>query len=106
MRKLKLENWNEKNSEGKETPQNLINIFEFLIANQDQRTMLKGFDKFRMFSKLDKVFEKAKETGTLEFEDAEYVFLKNIVEANVPAQWAFNKEFLKHISNFMELKSE
>ena len=106
MRKMKLDYWKAMDQEGKEMQESLIEVFSALLRNQNPQNMPKGFDKFRIFSKLIKSFDKAKISKILELEDTEYVFLKKLIESDVPAIWAMNTNILTNVETFMDLKVE
>lgn len=109
MRKIKVGKWTEPvNEEGKlaEREVTLLNVLSILVNNKKPEDMPRGFDKFRMFSKITKAFEKAEKNDVLELEDAEYLFLKKTVESDIPATWGSNPKILEAVEAFMEAKGE
>jgi len=110
MRKIAVGKWTEKirNADGTTSEQEvtLLNALSLLLNMKRPEDMPRGFDKFRMFSKITKAFEKAEKSQFLELEDAEYHFLKSTVESDIPAAWGSNPDILKAIEAFMEAKNE
>jgi len=62
-------------------------------------------DNFRLFNRLSKAFEKAKEDKILRLEEAEYSFLKTNIQLNIPAIWGVKTEFRTELDKFLELES-
>uniref|UniRef100_A0A6M3IQI8 Tail assembly chaperone n=1 Tax=viral metagenome TaxID=1070528 RepID=A0A6M3IQI8_9ZZZZ len=114
MRKIKIEKWKSKvpkYDEGKivgteDKDEDLLIAFNVLIANKKPEEMPRGLDKFRTFGRLSKAFEKADETGFLELEEADYKFLKDSIEKDVPASWGMNANIMKAMEEFLDAKAE
>ena len=106
MRKIKIEKWNAKSKEGMDTEESLINVFSALTAIKKPDEMPRGIEKFRLFNKINKAFEKAETTGILELEETTYKFLKDMIETDVLGIWGTNPSISKAIESFMEAKEE
>jgi len=114
MRKIKIETWKSKSpiyEDGKivgteDKDENLLDALNVLIGNKKPEEMPRGVDKFRTFSRLAKAFDNAEKTKVLELEEADYKFLKDTVEKDVPASWGMNENIMKAIELFLETKSE
>jgi len=115
MRKIKLETWKSKvpkyDDEGKiigatEKDEDLLDALNVLIANKKPEEMPRGLDKFRTFGRLTKAFEKASESRVLELEEADYKFLKDTLDKDVPSIWGMNAHILDAIESFMSAEEE
>lgn len=106
MRKLKIEKWKAKTPDGKETEEDVLMVLSILISNKKPEEIPKGLDKFRLFSRLSKAFDKATKTNVLELEETEYMFLKETIEKDIPSIWAMNPNVAKSIEDFMNAKME
>jgi len=106
MRKIKLETWKVKDQEGNEKDEDLLVALSVLIANKDPKEMPRGIDKHRLFNRIANAFEKAEKTRVLELEEADYSFLKETVEKDIPAIWGMNKNISKAIEDFLAAKNE
>ena len=116
MRKIKIKTWKaaipEFAEDGKtiigkkELKENLLVAFNNLIAAKRPEEVPRGIEKFQIFGKIAKAFDKAEEMGVLELEDREYKFLKETVEKDIPATWAMNRNISEAITNFLEAKEE
>lgn len=106
MRKIKVAKWKALDREGKETEETLLTALNVLISNKKPEEIPRGLDKFRLYNKLTKAFDKAEKSGTLELEEAEYSFLKETIEKDVPSIWGSNPDISQAIEAFLEAKSE
>lgn len=106
MRKIKLEKWKSKTPDGKEMDEDLLMALNVLIANKKPEDMPRGLDKFRIFNRLSKAFEKADKSRVLELEETEYKFLKDEIENSIPSGWGMNQNIAKAVESFLEAKSE
>jgi len=118
MRKIKIEKWksnvpvfegegeNRKIVGTEEKEEDLLFALNVLIANKKQEEMPRGLDNFRTMSRLSKAFEKADKSGILELEEADYKFLKNDLEKNIPSQWGMNQNIMKAVEEFLNAESE
>jgi len=106
MRKIKLKNWKIVDPEGKEGEENLLLALNVLIANKKPEEMPRGLEKFKLFNKLSKAFEKAEETGELVLEESEYEFIKETMEKDIPSIWGANKNLSEAIEAFLDAKEE
>jgi len=115
MRKIKIKTWKAEvpvfSDDGKiigtkEEDENLLIAFNNLIGSKRPEEIPRGLDKFRLFNKLSKAFSKAEETKILQLEDAEYEFLKGLVENDIPSSWGMNENLFKAFNLFLEAKEE
>ncbi len=109
MRKIEIKEW-KKTIDGEEKDENFAMVLKALLLSQKPET-IRGIDKFRQIGRLAKAFEKAEETKILELEEADYSFLKGLIEKEITGLWAFqkgNEEFivLESIELFMDAKLE
>lgn len=104
MRKIKVVKWIEKiNGEDIET--DTISLLDLMIKRINPENAPKGFENFKIFSRLNKAFEKAKKLGELILEEQDYKFLKDRIESDIPAQWGGIPKAFEAIELFMEAKS-
>ena len=111
MRKIKIEKWKSKapvyGEDGqtvvgtKEQDEDLLTVLNVLIVNKKTEDMPRGLDKFRLFGRISKAFEKADKSKFLELEEADYSFLKETVEKDTPASWGMNENILKAVESFL-----
>ena len=106
MRKIKLKKWKSKVDEDNEIEEDLLSVFNVLLANKKSEDIPKGIDKMRLFNRIRKAFDKADETGELVLEEAEYEFLKKSIETDAPSVWGMNSNIFDAIDDFINLKSE
>lgn len=114
MRKIKLTKWAvrvPKYEDGKvvgvqESEESLLTALETLIAMKKPEDIPRGLDKFRLFNRLTKAFDKAAKNGTLELEEGDYSFLKKSIESDVPSSWGLNPNISDAIEAFLEAKEE
>lgn len=106
MRKVKIEKWKSRMPDGTEAEENLLMALNVLIANKKPEDIPRGIDKFRLFGRIAKAFEKAEKTKILELEEADYSFLKKAIESDVPSVWGMNPELTKAIESFLNAKEE
>ena len=104
MRRIKIEKWTSINSEGNEVEESLLAALNIVIAGKDPRELPKGIEKFQVFGRIAKAFQKAVDTGVLELEESDYDFLKNSIIKDVPSVWALNSNLRKAIETFLEAK--
>jgi len=105
-RKIKIVNWKAKSQDGEELEENLLMGLNVFIANKKPDEILRGIDKFRLFGRLAKAFEKAEKTKILELEEGDYSFLKTSIERDIPSTWAINPNTNKAIEDFLDAKEE
>lgn len=106
MRKVRIEEWKAKDSEGKDIKENLLIALSMLIAGKKPEEIPRGLDKFRLFNRLAKAFDKAEKSKVLELEETDYKFLKDVIEKDVPSIWGMNLNINKAIESFLEAKEE
>jgi len=104
MRKIKIEYWNEKNLEGKEVKADTLQALSVLVNSKKPEEMPKGLDKFRLFNRLSKAFDKARDSKELILEETDYKFLKDTIESDIPSSWGMNQNISQAIENFLEAK--
>jgi len=98
MRKIKIETWKAKIAEGKEQDENLLVALNVLLGNKRPEEIPRGLDAFRTNMRLVKAFDKADKSGILELEEADYSFLKGVIEKDIPSLWGMNENLSKAIS--------
>lgn len=106
MRKIKINSWKAKIAEGKEANENLLIALNVLLGNKRPEEIPKGLDKFRLFNRLTKAFDKADKTKELVLEEMDYSFLKNMIEKDVPSIWGMNENLSKAIEDFLDAKEQ
>jgi len=106
MRKVKIEKWKARDKEGKEYDETILIALNVLISNKKPEEIPRGLDKFRLFSRITKAFEKADTSGELILEEADYTFLKDMIEKDIPSVWGANDNILKAVEAFLEAKQE
>jgi len=106
MRKVKIETWKSKMPNGEEMDEDLLTALNVLIGNKKPESIPRGLDKFRLYGRLSKAFEKADKTRILELEESDYSFLKKTIEEDVPSTWGMNSNISKAIENFINAKEE
>ena len=112
MRKIKIDTWKSnvpiyKDGEivgTEEKEETLLDALNILIANKKPEDMPRGLDNFRIMGRLAKAFEKADKTGFLELEEADYQFIKDDLEKNIPSTWGMNQEIMKAVEDFLAAK--
>lgn len=112
MRKIKIETWKSRvpvmGEDGKPTgefnmmDETLLTALNVLIGNKKPEDMPRGLDKFRIFNRLSKAFDKADKTKMLELEEVDYKFLKETIEKDIPSAWGMNQNVSKAIESFLE----
>lgn len=114
MRKIKINSWKSKvpiYEDGKvvgseEKDETLLDALNILIANKKPENIPRGIDKFRLYGRLAKAFDKADETKVLELEESDYSFLKKTIEEDAPATWGMNLSINEAIEGFLEVKED
>ena len=105
MRKIKIEEWKSQ-ANGEEVNENLIMAFNVLIASKKPEELPRGLEKFKIFGRLNEAFEKSNKSKVLELEEAEYEFLKSIIEKDIPSTWGMNKGISKAVNDFLGAREE
>ena len=103
MRKIKIEKWKVKTPNG-EAEEDLLMALNALISAKKPEEIPRGLDKFRLFHRLSKAFEKAETSKILELEEFDYKFLKDTVEKDIPSVWGLNPNIAKAFEEFLEAK--
>jgi hypothetical protein len=106
MRKIKIEKWKVKSQEGNDLEESLLVIMNVLLSNKKPEELPRGLDNFRLMGRLSKAFKKAEEKGTLELEEADYSFLKNMIEKDIVGLWGVRDEILKAVDDFLNAKQD
>jgi hypothetical protein len=106
MRRIKIEKWKSKNPSGSEADEDLLVVLNVLIGNKRPEEVPRGLDKFRLFNRVTKAFEKADKTGVLELEEFDYSFLKETIEKDIPCVWGMNPSISKAVEEFLNAKQE
>ena len=106
MRKIKVKKWKAKLPDGTEIEESLLTALSTLISTKNPENMPRGLDKFRLYNRLVKAFDKAEESGILELEEIDYAFLKSTVESDIPSIWGSNSNITDAIDSFLNAKQE
>lgn len=101
MRKIEVKSWIEGVGSENPTETNTLKALEILLANKKSEDMPRGLDNFRFFNRLYKAFEDASDNGFLILEEADYSFLKRIIEKDIPATWGFNPDISQAFELFL-----
>ena len=104
MRKIEVVKWKEPMRDGSEREATTVDALNSLLSMARPEKIPRGLDQFRLFSRLMKAFDRAKESGVLELEETEYHFLKRMVESDIPASWAGIPEVVRAIDLFIDAK--
>jgi len=109
MREITNYKWTEKyvdkKGEAKELEGSLVDALSMIINSIDPSKLPRGIDKFRTYGRITKVFDKAKKNESIILEDADYIFIKNFVEADIPMTWGGKSEVLDAIEAFLSSKA-
>jgi hypothetical protein len=106
MRKIKIESWKAKDTEGKDIDESLLNVLNVLLMNKKPEELPRGLDNFRLMNRLSKAFDKAEKSKELVLEESDYSFLKGIVEKDVIGVWGANTSICNAIEAFITAKQE
>lgn len=106
MRKIKINEWDAKNPSGEMIKEDIIVLLTVMINGKKPEDIPKGLDKFRLFNRLSKAFDKAKETKELILEEADYKFLKNMLDEGIPSIWGSNSSIFQAVEDFVNAKEE
>lgn len=106
MRQIEVKEWTVIDTEKKEHKEDLLMLLSLLVTNKKPEELPRGFEHFKLFSKLVKAFDKATETKVLVLEETEYKFLKDTVLNDIPMTWAGNKNIVEAIDLFINVKEE
>ena len=104
MRSVAIGGWKDKMPDGSDVDVDLVYALEILLRNVKKEEMPRGLDAFRLFGKINAAFEDARKTKELKLREPEYLFLKRIVEGNVPADWGRDANVSKVLNDFLEAK--
>lgn len=106
MRKIQIESWKSRDKDGNEHDENLLMAINVLIANKRPEEIPRGLDKFRLFNRLMKSFDRAEKTKELVLEEFDYKFLKDILEKDIPSTWGANDNICKAVELFVSAKED
>ena len=104
MRKIEVKKWVEKDNEGNESEVSMLVLLNTVVAGRKPEEIPKGIDKFRLYGRIAKVFNKADKTGVMELEESDYSFLKESLEKNVISTWALNPNINEAVEEFLNAK--
>jgi len=102
MRSIEVKSWKVNTADGKEVTEDTLMLLSILVTNKKPEELPRGYEQFKLFTKLTKAFEKAAETKILLLEEDTYSFLKNTVEKDIISIWGTNKNIVEAITLFME----
>lgn len=115
MRKIKIKTWKSNVAKRDENnkivgteliDENLLIAINVLIGNKKPEEMPKGLDLFRTMNRISKAFEKAEKTKLLVLEEADYKFIKETIEKDIPSAWGMSPNLSDAVELFLEAKSE
>jgi len=102
MRKIEIKKWTEQDREGNPIEADTLKLLNSLVGMKKPEEIPRGIDKFRLFGRLAKAFDKAEKSGVLELEELEYSFLKKTIETDIFGPWAMNPKILEAVELFMD----
>lgn len=105
MKKIPIVKWKAKDEKGNDADESILEVFNVLINTKNPAEMPKGLDNFRLMHRIVKAFDEAQKTGELTLEDRDYLFLKNLIEKDIPSIWGSNPNILKAVDSFLEIKA-
>ncbi len=105
MREIKVIKWTEK-VKGKDVEADTTSLLGMMIKMMTPQDAPRGLDSFRIMSRLDKAFTKAKESGVLKLEETDYLFLKERIKKDIPAAWGTIPEAAEAVELFAEAESD
>lgn len=115
MRKINIKTWKAqvpvvddsgKVIGSKEGDEDLLTALNNLIGAKKPEDVPRGLDKFRLFGRLSKAFSKADKSKVLQLEEADYSFLKETIEKDVPSTWGMSENILNAVEEFMSAEQE
>lgn len=101
MRKIEVKKWIERDKEGNEHKVNMLVLLSSMVAGRKPEETPRGIDKFRLYGRIAKVFNKADKTGIMELEETDYAFLKESLEKNIMSTWAMNPDINEAVEEFL-----
>lgn len=106
MRKIEVKSWKVKDQTGKEIDESLLSILSVLVTSKSPDQLPKGYAAFTLFRRLAKAFEDAEKSKVLLLDEDVYMFLRNIVEKDLPSNWGGSPQIYEAITLFMECKGD
>jgi hypothetical protein len=106
MRRIAVNKWKAKTPSGEELDDSILTVLNAVISSTSPSDMPRGIENFRLFKRMSNAFEKVEETGTLELEEADYSFLKRILEKGIPSTWSMNENINTAVETFLSAKEE
>jgi len=106
MRTIEVKSWTAIDAEKKEHKEDLLMLLSLLVTNKKPDELPRGFEQFKLFTKLTKAFEKAAESRILILEEDTYKFLRATVEKDIPSIWGTNSNIVNAIEIFMNAKED
>jgi len=104
MRSIKVKKWKSPGPDSKEIEETTISLIHVLLMSGDPKDMPKGLDKFRLFNRIAKACDTADKSGTLVFEEADFLFIEKCIKDGVPAVWGTNKAISEAVEEFLATK--
>ena len=104
MRKIEVKKWIEKDTKGNDHKVDMLILLNSMVAGRKPEDIPRGIDKFRLFGRIAKVFNKAEKTGIMELEESDYSFLKKSLEENIMSTWALNPDVNEAVEEFLNAK--
>ena len=104
MKQIKIAKWEVDLPDGKNAQESLLTVLSNLLSAKKPEDMPRGLDKFRLFTRIVKAFDEADKVGLLTLEEADYTFLKNMIETDIPSFWGTNVNITNAVEEFMSAK--
>lgn len=111
MKKIEIGVWIEEYVDGQGKPQkksaNTITLLGYLVNNANPMKAPKGLDHFRAMNRIGKAFDKAEEEikkqspAFLDLEEADYIFLKRLVQEEIPARFGKMPGIVDAVEKFL-----
>lgn len=87
-----------------EKNETIVDLIDATMRNMPPQAIPRGWDKHRLYSKLYRCLEKARETKKLQMEEDVYRVLHDAIDKHILAEYARRKEFDAPLAEFMSLK--
>lgn len=106
MRTIKLVEWVLPEAPGQPSVKQDLTSIIWLILNSSVDKMPRGISSMHLLNRITLALDVARKEKVLKLEEAEYEFLKNFVEANIPSNLGASKDIVSAITDFMNAKQD
>lgn len=102
VKKILIRTWSNgaEDAEGNDIEENTLQMLNALVSRTPPQQLPTGIEQFRVMNRIAKAFDSV-EDDTLVLDDEDYVFLKKIVEKQIPAIWAMNTNISEAVEDFL-----